>query len=133
VQLRGAGKSSIVPAQARMRLAGTGVSESDDILQGGDISNGPVNERLVERWNGGKVERVETFHRRKAGGAEAALDHAPFAIDAFELGETKEEADMIEPLTSGFGGDFFIFAEEGRQFELPQMIRESRSHIKIFN
>jgi hypothetical protein len=31
---------------------------------------------------------------------------------------------MIEPLTSGFGGDFFIFAQEGRQFELPQMMRE---------
>jgi hypothetical protein len=91
------------------------------------------NERLVERWNGSEVEGIETLHRRKAGGADAALDHAPFAIDAFELGETKEEADMIEPLTSGFGGDFFIFAEEGRQFELPQMIRESRSHIKIFN
>ena len=29
-------------------------------------------------------------------GADAALDHAPFAIDEFEFGETQQEADMIE-------------------------------------
>ena len=49
------------------------------------------NERLVERWNGGEVERVETFHRRKMRGADAALDHAPFAIDEFEFGETSRK------------------------------------------
>jgi hypothetical protein len=26
---------------------------------------------------------------------DAALDHAPFAIDEFELGEAQKEADMI--------------------------------------
>ena len=29
-------------------------------------------------------------------GADAALDHTPFAIDEFEFGETQQEADMIE-------------------------------------
>jgi hypothetical protein len=43
-----------------MRLAGAGVSESDDVLPGDEIFAAPEfeNERLVERWNGGKVERV---------------------------------------------------------------------------
>ena len=81
-------------------------------------------ERLVERWNGGEVERVETLHRRKTRGADAALDHAPFAIDEFEFGEAQKEADMIETLAGGLCGDLFIFAQEGRQFELTQMMRE---------
>src|ERR1700719_2844873 len=60
----------------------------------------------------------------KKGGADAALDHAPFAIDEFEFGETQQEADMIETFACRLCGDFFIFAQEGRQFELPQMMGE---------
>src|SRR3977135_972391 len=82
-----------------MRLAGAAVAESNNIVVGDDIfTTGQFeNERLVERWNGSEVERVETLHCGKAGGADAALDHAPFAIDEFELGEAQKEADMIEP------------------------------------
>ena len=58
----------------------------------------------------GEVERVETFHRRKMRGADAALDHAPFAIDEFELGEAQKIAVMVEPLAGGLGGDLVIFA-----------------------
>ena len=57
-------------------------------------------------------------------GADAALDHAPFAIDEFEFGETQQEADMIETFACRLCGDFFIFSQEGRQFELPQMMGE---------
>jgi hypothetical protein len=56
--------------------------------------------------------------------ADAALDHAPFAIDEFEFGETQQKADMIEPLARGLCGDLFIFAHEGRQFELTQIMGE---------
>src|ERR1700688_1918410 len=109
-----------------MRLAGAAVAESNNIVVGDDIvTTGQFeNERLVERWNGGEVERVETFHRRKMRGADAALDHAPFAIDEFEFGETQQEADMIETFACRLCGDLFIFAQEGRQFELPQMMGE---------
>jgi hypothetical protein len=31
---------------------------------------------------------------------------------------------MIETLAGGFSGELFILAQEGRQFKLPQMIRE---------
>jgi hypothetical protein len=54
----------------------------------------------------GEVERVEAFHRRKMRGADAALDHAPFAIDEFEFGETQQKADMIEPLARGLCGEY---------------------------
>jgi hypothetical protein len=57
-------------------------------------------------------------------GADAPLDHAPFAIDEFELGETQKEADMIKTFARCLSGDFFIFAQEGRQLELTQMMRE---------
>jgi hypothetical protein len=46
--------------------------------------------------DGGEVECVETLHRRKTRGADAALDHAPFTIDEFKLGKAQAEADMIE-------------------------------------
>src|SRR5580704_10313500 len=97
-----------------MRLAGASVAESNNIVVGDDIfTTGQFeNERLVERWNGSEVERVETLHRGKAGGVDAALDHAPFAIDEFE------------PLARGRCGDLFIFTHEGRQFELTQMMGE---------
>ena len=109
-----------------MRLAGAAVAESNNIVAGDDIfaAREFENKRLVERWNGSEVERVETLHRGKAGGADAAFDHAPFAIDEFELGEAQKEADMIEPLAGGLCGDLFIFAQEGRQFELTQMMGE---------
>src|SRR3979411_2679447 len=73
-----------------MRLAGAAVAESNNIVVGDDIFTTVQfgNERLVERWNCSEVERIETLHRGKAGGADAALDHAPFAIDEFELGES---------------------------------------------
>src|SRR4029450_2974542 len=109
-----------------MRRARAGIAQGDDITGGGDIfaTCEFENERLVERRNGGEVESVETLHRREAGGADAALDHAPFTIDEFEFGEAQEEADMIETLAAGFSGELFILAEEGRQFKLAQMMRE---------
>src|ERR1700737_523947 len=97
-----------------MRLAGAAVAESNNIVVGDDIfTTGQFeNERLVERWNGSEVERVETLHRGKAGGADAALDHAPFAIDEFEFGETQKIAGMIEPVTGGFPGNLATLARE---------------------
>jgi hypothetical protein len=67
-------------------------------------------ERLIERGNGGEVERVEALHRRKLSCPDATLDHASFAIDELELDEAQEEADMIETLTGGFRGDFLVLS-----------------------
>src|SRR6202035_799844 len=109
-----------------MCLSRAGITQSNNIVACDEIfaAREFENKRLVERRNGGEVERVETLHRGKAGGADAALDHAPFAIDEFELGETQKEADMIKTFARGLRGDFFIFAQEGRQLELTQMMRE---------
>jgi hypothetical protein len=46
------------------------------------------------------------------------------AIDEFKLGEAQVEADMTETPAGGFGGKLFRLAQEGRQFELSQVMRE---------
>src|ERR1700732_3232293 len=109
-----------------MCLSRAGITERNNIGAGDEIfaAREFERQRLVERRNGGEVERVETFHRREMRGADAPLDHVPFALDEFELGETQKEADMIKTFARGLRGDFFIFAQEGRQLELTQMKRE---------
>jgi hypothetical protein len=88
--------------------AGAAVAESNNIIAGDGIlaAREFENEWLVQRWDSGEVERVETLHRRKTGHADAPLDHAPFAIDEFELGEAQKEAGMIEPLARGSAATF---------------------------
>jgi hypothetical protein len=88
-------------SQTHMCLAGAGVAQSDDVLAGDNIfaSCKFKRQRLIERWDGSEVECVKTLHGRKARGTNAALDHAPFTINEFELGEAQEEADMIKTLT----------------------------------
>jgi hypothetical protein len=81
---KGDGKAALASGEAErqacMRLPGAAVAQSDDVLAGEDkfASCEFENERLVERRDGGEVECVETLHCREAGGADAALDHAPF-------------------------------------------------------
>src|ERR1700740_904137 len=98
-----------------MRLAGPAVAQSNYILAGDDIfATGEFErQRLFQRWDRAPLECVETLHRRKAGSADAPLDHAPFAIDEFELGKAQKEADMIETFVRRLGGDFVIFTQEG--------------------
>src|ERR1700726_3995687 len=76
---KGDGKAALAGGeaerQARMRLSGAAVAQSDDVLAGDDkfAAREFENERLVERRDGGEVECVETLHCREAGGADAAL------------------------------------------------------------
>jgi hypothetical protein len=60
-----------------MRLSRAGITQSDDVLAGDDkfAARELENERLVERRDGGEVESVETLHRRKMRGADAALEN----------------------------------------------------------
>jgi len=124
------GKTTLTGGEAErqtdMRLAGATVAQGDDVFVGDDIfaASQFEGEWLVERWDGGEVECVKTLYGREASSTDAPLDHAPFTIDEFELGEAQKEADMIETFAGGLRGDLFIVAQKGRQFELPQMMRE---------
>jgi len=113
-------------SQTHMRLAGAAIAQSDDVFAGDNIlaAREFENERLVERRDGGKFECVETLYDREASRTNAAFDHAPFTIDEFEFGEAQEEADMIKTFARRLRSDLFIITQEGRQFELAQMMRE---------
>jgi len=52
---------------------------------------------------------VAKLYCRVARGADAALDHAPFAIDEFDPCEAHNLAGMVEFLVGHRGGDFVIF------------------------
>ena len=52
---------------------------------------------------------VAKLYRREARGADAALDHAPFAIDEFDPCKAHNLAGMVEFLVGHRGGDFVIF------------------------
>ena len=127
---KGDGKAALTSGkaerQADMRLSRAAVAQSDNVVAGDDIfATGKFeNERFVERGNGGEVECVKALHRRETGGADAALDHALFAIDEFEFDEPQQEADMVETFARRLGGDLLIFAQDGRKFELSQMMRQ---------
>ena len=112
-----------------MGLSGSAVAQRDDVVAGDDIfaARQLQRQRLIERGNGREVERIEALHRGKAGGPDATLDHAAFAIDEFEFDEAQQEAHVIETLARGLGGDFLVFAQERRQLQLSQMMREQHT------
>lgn len=90
-----------------MCLAGSAVSDRDDVVARGDVlaAGEFQRQRLVERGDGGEVEGVEALHRGKARGANAALDRAAFAVDQFEFDETQQIADMIVSVARGLDRD----------------------------
>jgi hypothetical protein len=87
--------------QRDVRLPGSAVAQSNDVVAGDDIfaARQFQRQRLIQRRNGREVERVEALNHRKAGGPNATLDHASLAIDQFEFDEAQEKAHMVEILT----------------------------------
>jgi hypothetical protein len=55
---------------------------------------------------------------------DAALDHAPFAVDQFQLHQPGQELDVILTLGGALARELVIFPQEGRQLQRLQMIRE---------
>lgn len=114
--IEGHGESTLAGGEAERQgdvgLSGSAVAQSDDVVAGDDklASRQFQRERLIKRGNGGELERVEALDGGKAGGPDATLDHASFAIDELELDEAQEEADMIETPARGFRRDFLVFS-----------------------
>ncbi len=82
-----------------------------------------------------KSKRVERLYRREARLADAALDHAPFAIDELQLDQAHQIARVIEPFGGAKGRDFVVLAQDGRQLQLLEMMGEQyfrrRAHAAI--
>jgi hypothetical protein len=58
------------------------------------------------------------------GRANAALDHASFAVDQFQLDQAGQELDMVLPFGCTLARELAIFPQEGRQLQRLQMMGE---------
>ena len=77
---------------------------------------------LVQRRDDLEVEAVQAFGRRELCGLDPALDHPAFALDQFQLAKPQQVVDVILVLHCALPGLFGIFAVEGRQPELLEVV-----------
>ena len=100
-----------------MRLAGAAVAQRIDVLTTQDIfAAGEVkDEDLVERGDGGELERVEALHRRESRCPDTSLHRAALAVDQLELDQPQQITRIIDATTGAFAGDLVILAQHRRQ------------------
>lgn len=117
---------SQVAITRNMALAGTGVANSNDILAPLDVIAACQfqNRHLVERWQCEIVEAVQAFDGREPGGLDPAFDHAPFTIDHLQLGQPHQVTRMVDAFCGTQLRLLVILAQERRQFERLQVVRQ---------
>ena len=105
--------------QGDMGLARAGRAQGDDFLAPLDplAARQLQHLRLVQRGDGLEVEAVEAFGDRELRCLDAPLDHAPFAIDQFQLHQPGQELNMIQALGRALARHFLVFPQEGRQLQ----------------
>ena len=103
--------------QGDMGLARAGRAEGNDVLAPLDplAARQLQHLRLVQRGDGLEVEAVEALGDRELRCLDAPLDHAPFAIDRFQLHQPGQELNMIQALGRALARHFLVFPQEGRQ------------------
>jgi len=109
-----------------MGLAGSTGPQGDDVLASVDpFAAGEFQHlHLVELRDRLEVEAVQALGCRELRGLDTPLDHPPLAVDQFQLDQTRQELDMIQPLGGALAGEFVIFPQESRQLQRLQMIRK---------
>src|ERR1039458_7124054 len=109
-------------------LAGAGVAYRDDVLPAAHILRaGEVqHEDLVERGNDGEVEAVQALHGREPRLLDPTLHRAPFAVDQLQFGQAQQKADMIKALGGTLPSELVVLAQERRQLERLQVMREQK-------
>ena len=60
----------------------------------------------------------------KARRLDAPLDHAALAVDQLQLSQAQEVARVVHVLCGTEAGNLLVLAQEGRQFELLEMMGE---------
>ncbi len=63
-------------------------------------------------------------HGGKARRLDAAFDHAALAVDQLQLGQAQQKARVVHVLCGTEAGNLLMLAQEGRQFELLEMMGE---------
>ena len=128
----GGGESDLQPllagSQAKtegdMGLAGATRPERDDVLAAVDeLAAGEFRRQcLVERRDRLEVEAVQAFGRRELRRLDAPLDHAALALDQLEFAEPQQVLHVIAALGRALPGELGVFALEGRQPELLEVV-----------
>ena len=95
-----------------MGLARATVAQNNDVLAAQDIlaAGEFEDEHLVERGDGGEVERVEALHRREPRRTDAPFDRAALAVDEFELDQPQQITRMIDAIAGAFACDLVVLA-----------------------
>ena len=101
--------------QRDVGLAGAAVAERDDVLAAGYILRAGQfqHQGLVERWDGGEVEAVETLHCWEPGLLDPALDGPPFPVDHLKLGQAQQVARVIDTFGGALARQLVVLTQEG--------------------
>src|SRR5471030_1194616 len=67
---------------------------------------------------------IEALYRRKARLANAPFDDPPLPVDELQFDQTQQIGRVIDPLARGLPGHLVILAQNRRQPELLQVMRE---------
>jgi hypothetical protein len=112
--------------QGNMGLPGTAVAENDNVVAGEDelAAHQLQDQRLVEGGHCRKIEGVQAFYRREAGVADAPLNQAALAVDQLQFGQAQQVSGMIDALAGTVTGDLLVLAQESRQLERFQVMRQ---------
>jgi hypothetical protein len=107
---------------------GAAVADRDGVLAASDVlTAGEFQDQcLVERWDRRELETVEAFDRREPCLPDAALDHPPFPVDQFKFGQAQQIAGMVDALSGALLGELVVFAQERRQLERLEVMREQK-------
>ena len=81
---------------------------------------------MLSDGSASEVEAVEALHGREPGLLDAALDHAPLALDQLQLGQAQQEAGMVDALGGALPGELVVLAQEGRQLERLEVMGEQK-------
>ena len=93
-----------------------------DVLRAGELQH----QRLVERRDRREVEAVEALHGREPRLLDAALDHAPLAVDQLQFGQAQQIAGMVDALGGALPGELVVLAQERRQLERLEVMSKQK-------
>src|SRR5438270_10853311 len=111
-----------------MRLAGTAVADRDHVVAASEVlaASELQHQCLIERRDRREVETVQALYCREPCLLDAALDHPPFPVDQFELGQAQEVTRMVDALGGALLGELVVFAQEGWQLERLEVMGEQK-------
>jgi len=107
-----------------MGFSGAGRAERDDVFFAfySLTARQFQHHHLVEAGNGFKVKAIEAFDGWELRGFDPALDHAPFSVDQFQLGQPRQVAHMIHTFRGTDARLLVVLTQESGQAQGLKMM-----------